>query len=42
MPLPGSEWLAKVLHLASQRLLILVITGLCLFLIYMLMELGGW
>ncbi len=41
MPLPGSEWLAKVLHLASQSLLIPVIGGLLLFLVYTLVELGG-
>lgn len=41
MLLPGSEWLAKTLHLAAQSLLIPVIVCLLLCLAYALVELGG-
>lgn len=41
MVIPGSEYLTKIIHAASQSLLIPVILGLIILLIYALMELGG-
>lgn len=42
MIIPGSEYLTKIIHAASQCLLIPVIIGLIILLIYGLMELGSF
>ncbi|WP_324822934.1 MotA/TolQ/ExbB proton channel family protein [Sinanaerobacter sp. ZZT-01] len=42
MTIPGSEYLTKIIHAASQCLLIPVIIGLIILLIYGLMELGSF
>jgi len=42
MVIPGSEYLTKIIHAASQSLLIPVILGLIILLIFSLMELGGF
>ncbi|WP_206460598.1 MotA/TolQ/ExbB proton channel family protein [Anaerovorax sp. IOR16] len=42
MIIPGSEYLTKIIHAASQCLLIPVIIGLVILLIYGLMELGNF
>lgn len=42
MVIPGSEYLTKIIHAASQCLLIPVIVGLILLMIYGLMELGNF
>lgn len=42
MVIPGSEYLTKIIHAASQCLLIPVIAGLIIFMIYGLMELGNF
>ncbi|MEA4988108.1 MAG: MotA/TolQ/ExbB proton channel family protein [Anaerovorax sp.] len=42
MIIPGSEYLTKIIHAASQCLLIPVIIGLIILLIYGLMELGNF
>ncbi len=41
-PIPGSEYLSKILHVASQSFLIPCIIGLILFLVLSLMELGSF
>jgi biopolymer transport protein ExbB/TolQ len=42
MTIPGSEYLAKILHAASQSLLIPDIVGLLFFLVFAFMELGSF
>lgn len=42
MVIPGSEYLSKILHVASQSFLIPCIIGLILFLVLSLMELGSF
>lgn len=42
MIVPGSEYLTKIIHAASQSLLIPVILGLFILLVVVLMELGGF
>ncbi|AEG15781.1 MotA/TolQ/ExbB proton channel [Desulfofundulus kuznetsovii DSM 6115] len=42
MTIPGSEYLTKILHAASQSLLIPDIVGLLFFLVFAFMELGSF
>lgn len=42
MTIPGSEYLAKILHAASQSMLIPDILGLLFFLVFAFMELGSF